>query len=213
MDMDFDPATYWKQRHSQFATSERAIEHLGRNEEQALAASARYQQVFADLLALPVMAAWHDLAPRMALDLGAGIGRLSQPLREAGYEYSGVEVSPVAAARARETYPGVRIQVGDLREFRSKRKFDLIVCSYVLVHVVEDADWYDVLQNVAAMLGEDGRFFLIDELDQPTSRPAPHVTVRHRSDYEVALHAVGLRFNEQTAEFHRLHRHYHLVTH
>jgi SAM-dependent methyltransferase len=209
--MSFDPAAYWVERHSRFATSERAIENLRKDEQHAIAASIRYQQLFGDLLALPAMVAWRDLAPRTALDLGAGIGRLSQPLREAGYNYLGVEVSPIAVTRARKSYPGVEMQIADLRKFKSYRQFDLIVCSYVLVHVVDDVDWHRVLDNVAAMLGPDGRFILIDELDEPTHRPAEHVMVRHRSDYNAALQAVGLRFNELTAEFQKLYRHYHLV--
>jgi hypothetical protein len=71
--MSFDPAAYWVDRHSRLATSERAIENLRKDEQ---AASIRYQQLFGDLLALPAMVAWRDLAPRTALDLGAGIGRL-----------------------------------------------------------------------------------------------------------------------------------------
>jgi 2-polyprenyl-3-methyl-5-hydroxy-6-metoxy-1,4-benzoquinol methylase len=211
--MAFDPAAYWVQRHSQLSTSERAIEHLGRSEKQALEVSVQHQRVFATLLNLPAMTAWRDLAPRTALDLGAGIGRFSQPLREAGYDYLGVDISPVAAARARDAYPGVRMHVCDLREFRSDRNFDLIVCGYVLIHVVEDADWHEVLRNVATMLGPDGRFILIDDLDETTGRPAPHVTLRHRSDYDDALRTAGLRFNELTGEFRQLHRHYHLVSH
>ncbi len=210
--MTFDPAVYWAKRHREFAASERAIEHLGKSEEQALEASARYQQVFAELLDIPEMVAWRSISPRSALDLGAGIGRLSQPLRDAGYDYLGVEVSAIAAARASEAYPGVRMQVCDLRDFRSKEKFDLIVCSYVLVHVIEDADWHDVLRNIASMLKSDGRFILIDELDQATARPVDHVALRHRSDYETALQALDLRFNGLTTEFRRLHRHYHLVS-
>lgn len=50
------------------------------------------------------------------LDAGCGPGRLTARLRELGAEAFGVDLSPGMVDLARETYPGLRFEVGDLAD-------------------------------------------------------------------------------------------------
>ncbi|GEB54572.1 class I SAM-dependent DNA methyltransferase [Streptomyces gardneri] len=52
--------------------------------------------------------------PRAVGDLGCGTGRVAAHLRELGADVFGVDLSPGMIAVARETYPGVRFEVGSM---------------------------------------------------------------------------------------------------
>ncbi|MFF0425205.1 class I SAM-dependent DNA methyltransferase [Streptomyces sp. NPDC004520] len=52
--------------------------------------------------------------PRVIGDLGCGTGRVTAHLRELGAEVFGVDLSPGMIAVARETYPGLRFEVGSM---------------------------------------------------------------------------------------------------
>ncbi|MFB7588893.1 class I SAM-dependent methyltransferase [Streptomyces sp. NPDC056169] len=52
--------------------------------------------------------------PRTVADLGCGTGRVASHLRELGAEVFGVDLSPGMVAVARDTYPGVRFEVGSM---------------------------------------------------------------------------------------------------
>ncbi|MFE7583187.1 class I SAM-dependent methyltransferase [Streptomyces gardneri] len=52
--------------------------------------------------------------PRAVADLGCGTGRVAGHLRELGADVFGVDLSPGMIAVARETYPGLRFEVGSM---------------------------------------------------------------------------------------------------
>ncbi|MFI6416559.1 class I SAM-dependent methyltransferase [Streptomyces sp. NPDC050842] len=52
--------------------------------------------------------------PRTVADLGCGTGRVASHLRELGADVFGVDLSPGMIAVARETYPGLRFEVGSM---------------------------------------------------------------------------------------------------
>ncbi|SED97759.1 class I SAM-dependent methyltransferase [Streptomyces sp. TLI_105] len=52
--------------------------------------------------------------PRTIGDLGCGTGRVTSHLRDAGADVFGVDLSPGMIAVARDTYPGLRFEVGSM---------------------------------------------------------------------------------------------------
>ena len=80
---------------------------------------------------------------RRILDLGCGLGRLRDPLL-AGFpraRYTGVEISEHLCAEL----GWVR---GSAATFRSRRRFDLVICQDVLQYL-DDAEAEDAIENLA----------------------------------------------------------------
>jgi SAM-dependent methyltransferase len=66
------------------------------------------------------------------LDAGCGAGRLLVPLRDAGLDVDGCDVSEDMIARCRERAPDARLWVTPLHELDPPRQYASIVCSGVL---------------------------------------------------------------------------------
>ncbi|WP_409496763.1 class I SAM-dependent methyltransferase [Amycolatopsis sp. cmx-11-12] len=81
------------------------------------------------------------LPPSPVLDLGCGTAYKLAYLHEAGYECVGVDYLEGMIQYARGEYPDIRFEVGDVRDVRVGRKFDVITClGWVIenVHSCED---------------------------------------------------------------------------
>lgn len=66
------------------------------------------------------------------LDAGCGAGRLLAPLRDAGFDVDGCDVSADMLARCRERAPDATLWVTPLHELAPPRRYASIVCSGVL---------------------------------------------------------------------------------
>ncbi|HEY0405199.1 MAG TPA: class I SAM-dependent methyltransferase, partial [Pyrinomonadaceae bacterium] len=70
-----------------------------------------------------------------ALDIGTGAGRYAASLKRLGWQVTGVEFDPTAAANAAERY-GLTIQTGTLEDARfSSESFDFISMFHVIEHL------------------------------------------------------------------------------
>jgi predicted TPR repeat methyltransferase len=90
------------------------------------------------------------------LDVGCGAGGVGRALREAGAaRLTGVELDPVAGARAREVFDEVHVGTVEqaLADGRLQGPFDTIVVYDVLEHLVDPAD---VLRRVRALCAAGG---------------------------------------------------------
>jgi 2-polyprenyl-3-methyl-5-hydroxy-6-metoxy-1,4-benzoquinol methylase len=85
------------------------------------------------------------------LDIGCNRGFLLEAARRSGWAVTGVELSPVAAAKARDDW-GVTVY-GSLDDLVGADRFDLIVAWHVLEHTTEPVPF---LQKAAGLLGSDG---------------------------------------------------------
>ncbi|HEU5179330.1 MAG TPA: methyltransferase domain-containing protein [Candidatus Polarisedimenticolia bacterium] len=100
---------------------------------------------------------------RAALDLGCGKGAFTARLARLARETTGVELSEIAAAKARQAHPGIRFLQGDVRDLDRLGLpvggFDLIVASDVIAYLTpREADVF--LERAARLLAPQGRFFL-----------------------------------------------------
>lgn len=93
--------------------------------------------------------------PGRLLDVGCGNGLFLLRAQAAGWDVSGLEPDPQAAAAARAS--GLEVQVGTLDGFRAGQPFDVVCASHVIEHVHDPARF---LQQIASLLRADGTIWL-----------------------------------------------------
>lgn len=79
----------------------------------------------------PELELYSQLLRSPVLDAGCGAGRLLVPLRDAGFDVDGCDVSADMVARCRDAAPGATLWVSALHELDPPRKYGSIVCSGV----------------------------------------------------------------------------------
>ena len=99
------------------------------------------------------------------LELACGTGSISIPLARAGYEVTGLELSPamLTEARSRSSREGLKLQwiEGDMRDFDLGTRFPLIILTAnALCHLLDLASVEACLACVRRHLAHDGRFIV-----------------------------------------------------
>jgi trans-aconitate 2-methyltransferase len=109
-------------------------------------------------------------APRRVVDLGCGPATLTALLarRWPGAEVLGIDSSPEMVAAAADV-PGVRVELGDLREWRPAEQVDVLVSNATLQWV---PDHLDLLPRLVEAVAPDGWFALQvpGNFDEPSHR-------------------------------------------
>lgn len=82
--------------------------------------------------------------PGSLLELGCGAGRISGPLRELGYDVTGVDESAAMLAHVPDGIPTVHSSIGDLRLGRT---FDVVLLGSFLVNAWDPAERQRLLQT------------------------------------------------------------------
>jgi trans-aconitate 2-methyltransferase len=75
------------------------------------------------------------LGPRpgeRVLDLGCGTGHLTAQVAAAGVEVVGIDLAPTMIEQARRTYPQLRFEVADARDFTFAEPFDAVLSNAAL---------------------------------------------------------------------------------
>ena len=65
--------------------------------------------------------------PKSVLELGCGAGNMAKHFVEAGYDYTGLDISREMLAIAKRENPGLRFLAGNMSQFSLPRKFDAVV--------------------------------------------------------------------------------------
>lgn len=109
-----------------------------------------------------------DLTPQApVMDLACGKGRHSWALHQCGLQVTGMDLAPNSIALARQDYPQVRFEVGDMRSFDLDVRFEAVFnlfTSFGYFNGLEDN--LKVLQRVHAHL-RSGGCLVIDFLNAP----------------------------------------------
>ena len=93
------------------------------------------------------------------LEIGCGPGHDSYFWSQNGLETFGIDISKNMIKIAKDNYPNVRFQTVNFFEFDFKETYDVIWCSYSLLHV--PVDFFDsVLNKINNLLNEEGYLFL-----------------------------------------------------
>ena len=107
----------------------------------------------------------HFVLPGSCLEVGSADGNLTQHLYTSGFEYlevidgSSVMIQRLTEQRAKwDSQVDFSTQVCMAEEYKSNRKFDNIILSYVLEHV---EDPVEVLSNLKQFLKPEGKMFIV----------------------------------------------------
>ena len=98
-----------------------------------------------------VLARNGKLPPSSVFDIGCGTGFKLAHLRESGYECTGVDFLEAMVGYARQEYPGIEFDAGDVRDVRLGRTFDVITClGWVIENVHSCTDISRAMATFAA---------------------------------------------------------------
>jgi SAM-dependent methyltransferase len=91
------------------------------------------------------------------LELGCGSGNLGHRLVQAKYDYLGVDLFPEMLAIAREEFPQIEVQQGDMRSFDLNAEFDVIlITGRAFCYLSSNEDVLRCLSCVFAHLKPEG---------------------------------------------------------
>lgn len=130
----------------------RGYDALSARYDQAYGGDTKYQAWLAELLG--------ELLPSSrVLDLGCGSGiPVAKTLAAAGHQVTGVDISEVQVARARESVPEAEFIHADATRLSFPLgSFDAVVSFYALIHIPLD-EQLPLLQRMATWLRPGGRF-------------------------------------------------------
>ncbi|MET2010355.1 bifunctional NAD(P)/FAD-dependent oxidoreductase/class I SAM-dependent methyltransferase [Microbacterium chocolatum] len=142
-----DPATHWEARYA----------------ERPAIWSGRVNAALADVVA--------PLPPGRALDLGCGEGGDAVWLARAGWQVTGLDISPTAVERARHAADGAgvgestRFVATDLAEVAAFEPADLVLASFL--HSTVDLPRTEILRRAAAAVVPGGRLLVIGHAEPP----------------------------------------------
>ena len=101
------------------------------------------------------------LGKNSVLELGIGTGLFAIPLREAGFNVEGLEVSQVMIDVVGHKSPGLKVHKSDMRDFTISGRYDAILAlSSVLVFVVNEQEIKQCLQRCCYHLESKGILIL-----------------------------------------------------
>lgn len=109
-----------------------------------------------------------------ALELAIGTGRIALPLREAGVNVNGIELSRGMVDRMREKPGGnaVEVTMGDMSRVATGRRYGLVYLVYNTIgNLLTQDDQVACFRNAARHLAPDGVFVLECRIPAAPSRP------------------------------------------
>lgn len=107
----------------------------------------------------------HTKKPEKILDLGCGTGEVLKRISNK-YDCSGLDLSEQMLERANEKLKNVKLFLGDMREFNTLEKYDVIFSFFDTVnHLKSLEDLLDTLNSVQNVL-EPGGIYMFDVVDR-----------------------------------------------
>ena len=94
-------------------------------------------------------------------DFGCGTGTHLKLLKEAGFNVVGVDISPEMIKLARKKNPSIKIEKGDMRNFKLNLPQDMIICMYSALNYLEsEDDFLKTLNNFYKNLNTKGALII-----------------------------------------------------
>lgn len=103
---------------------------------------------------------------RNVLDLGCGTGVLCRILRENGIEADGVDISENMIAIAKEADPQGHYETADMKNYRPKRRYDLVTCTGDAFNHLKDTAELEMTFRLIAGYLEEGGCLIFDLADE-----------------------------------------------
>ena len=187
--MTFDQTKYWTERHEKFRGDPRSVGDMRRSREENEKGQQDLKQIMSCIAS--------RLDGRSVLDLGCGWGRAAAPFISAGFEYHGVDVSPLAIEQARAQNPNGYFFVADLNQWEPHRTYDIVCALYVFVHFVDEQNWRRILAAAANAVSTGGSLVIADDFPIEREVLAAHVVVRPLAEYCRMLEKSGFKWDER----------------
>lgn len=188
---NFDQSRYWVDRHENLQGDPRSVGNMAVSVAQNLEGEAEFKRAVGGLAARLVQPG------ARVLDLGCGYGRVAGAFIDAGFDYTGLDVSDVAIAQAVQNEPRGQFRQADLLTWDPADTYDLVSVLFVLVHFVDDADWARFLATALRSVKPGGRLLIADYFPADARSSAQHFVARPWSDYVARLADAG--FTAETA--------------
>ena len=93
------------------------------------------------------------------LEVGCGPGHDSDFWNNQGKDILGIDISPTMVDIAKANYPNVNFKVANLFDIEIGRQFDVVWCSYSLLHIPIEL-FNKVLRKIHSLLNKNGFLFL-----------------------------------------------------
>lgn len=108
----------------------------------------------------------NEITVRSMLDIGCGTGVLCHVLQEHGIKAHGMDLSEEMIKVAREKYPEIPFEQGNMITYETPRRFDLVTSTCdAMNHILDPADLEQVMRHVHTYLAPGG-YFLFDLLKE-----------------------------------------------
>lgn len=120
---------------------------------------------------------------KSVLEIGCGSGHLAQRFITAGYDYTGVDISPQMLDLARQRCPTARFELADMRTIRLDRTFDtILITARSLSYLLTNADVLATFRRLYQHLSPDGTVHF-DFIDATSFMPGmdPAILLEHRA--------------------------------
>ena len=117
----------------------------------------------------------YQIRVKTMLDLGCGTGILCSILSERGIHTVGMDLSAGMISMAKEKYPALNFEQGDMITYCPAKKFDLVTSTCDAInHILDPDDLKKVLKNIFTYL-EPGGCLLFDLLKEEETVPCDPV--------------------------------------
>ena len=129
--------------------------------------SAQYDAMYGDLVAdIPLLVGLMRSAGGPVLEVCCGNGRVLVPMRRAGVDVDGLDLSPemLDGLRAKLAAEGLSAgtHLGDMRDFSLPRRYARVLIAFnSLLHNLTQADQLAALRRCRAHLASGGRFVMV----------------------------------------------------
>lgn len=137
------------------------------------------------------------------LNLGCGTGKHDALLAEKGYTVVAVDMSETMIGIAKENYShsgNIEFQVGDVRRFRTEKKFDAVISLFhVMSYQITNDDLKDTFDTAAYHMNTDS-VFIFDCWHGPgviTEKPESRVKTMADASMEIVRHAEPVLFPQE----------------
>jgi len=99
------------------------------------------------------------------LEIGCGSGNLAPFFLKAGYDYIGLDLFNEMIKIAKEVAPKAKFVQGDMRNFKTKGKFDaILITGRSFTYMTKNEDVMNTLKSIRKHLNKDG-FLIFDNFD------------------------------------------------
>lgn len=195
MSENFDQAGYWIKRHEDLKDDPRSVGTLAASREKNEEGERELKIVVSQ-----IAKSLADSGAKSVLDLGCGYGRVTSCFLDNGFEYTGVDISPVAIEAAEKAHPSARFIKGNLSELDLQEKFDVVTVLYVFVHFVDDTLWRSFLSAAIDRLKPGGTLVFADFFPGERTATGQHVVSRPFTDYIRAFKEEGVVIDDRLRE-------------